>query len=57
MENPNVFGPSNGVTQGEQSRDEGVRLCNDQSIRVKDQLRENQGQLNTEEEQVLEKEN
>lgn len=45
------------VTQGEQSRDEGVRLCNDQSIRVKDQLRENQGQLNTEEEHVLEKEN
>ena len=57
MENPNVSGPSNGVTQGEQSHDEGVRLCNDQSIRVKDQLRENQGQLNIEEELVLEKEN
>ena len=48
VENPDVFGPSNGVTQGEWSHDKKVRLRSDKNIRVEDQLGENQSQLNTE---------
>lgn len=47
-ENPDVSSPSNGVTQGEWSHDEKVRLRSDKSIWVEDQLGENKSQLNTE---------